>query len=67
MWLVSMLTSHMSFVCNHTSSLDLEISPVQAQRCAETYLERNKTVQGSYAPRIRRAGPGAIPASVVDN
>ena len=41
---LSMLTSHMGFVCDHASSLDLEISPVQAQRCAESYMERTKAM-----------------------
>jgi hypothetical protein len=36
-----MLTRHMKFVCEHESSLDLEITVNQAQRCAEKYLERH--------------------------
>lgn len=35
---LNMVTSHMKFVCEHESSLDLEISPHQAQRCAEKYM-----------------------------
>ena len=35
---LNMVTSHMKFVCEHESSLDLEISPRQAQRCAEKYM-----------------------------
>jgi hypothetical protein len=39
-----MLTSHMRFVCNHISSLDLEISSDQAERCAQSYLKRRRIV-----------------------
>lgn len=35
---LNMVTSHMKFVCEYESSLDLEISPHQAQRCAEKYM-----------------------------
>jgi len=37
-----MLTNHMKFVCDNASSLDLEISPEQAHRCASSYLKRQK-------------------------
>mmetsp|Transcript_3359 Transcript_3359/g.3766 ORF Transcript_3359/g.3766 Transcript_3359/m.3766 type:complete len:320 (-) Transcript_3359:40-999(-) len=37
---LSMLTSQMNYVCNHTDSLDLEMSPDQAQKCAEAFLGR---------------------------
>jgi len=37
---LAMLTSQMNFVCNHADSLDLEISPHQAQKCAEAFLNR---------------------------
>jgi len=37
---LSMLTNHMKFVCSHGSSLDLEISPEQAERCAASYLKK---------------------------
>jgi hypothetical protein len=43
---LQMLTSHMNFVCTHATSLDLEISPEQAERCAETYMKRNGIVGG---------------------
>jgi hypothetical protein len=39
-----MLSNHMKFVCDNEDCLDLEISADQAQRCAETYLKRNKIV-----------------------
>ena len=58
---LNMLTSHMKFVCEHGSSLDLEISPLQAQRCAESHMERNKLreeTSGAFIPRIRRAPSG---------
>lgn len=37
-----MLTTHMKSVCDHGSSLDMEISEEQAGRCAVTYLKRHK-------------------------
>lgn len=40
-----MLTSHMKFVCEHRTSLDLEISLDQAQRCAESFVKRNKKLR----------------------
>jgi hypothetical protein len=39
-----MLHQHMKFVCTHPHSLDLEISPEQASRCAETYLRKHELV-----------------------
>lgn len=46
---LNMLTSHMKFVCDHTSSLDLEISADQAERCASNYLRRQKVhVEDTY-------------------
>lgn len=52
---LNMVTSHMKFVCEHDASLDLEISPHQAQRCAENYLERNKILADHFErPRISR-------------
>jgi len=41
---LQMLTSHMRFVCEHQNGLDLEISPEQAERCAELYLKKTKRV-----------------------
>uniref|UniRef100_A0A7S0GD80 Uncharacterized protein n=1 Tax=Proboscia inermis TaxID=420281 RepID=A0A7S0GD80_9STRA len=38
---LTMLTSHMSFVCEHDKCLDLEISPHQAQKTAETFLKES--------------------------
>jgi len=37
---LAMLTSQMKYVCNHTDSLDLEMSPHQALKCAEAFLGR---------------------------
>jgi len=39
---LQMLTNHMKFVCENKASLDLEISPEQAERSAESYMKRNK-------------------------
>lgn len=45
-----MLTSHMKFVCEHQSTLDLEISPEQAKRCADSYVKRcNKKMRAASA------------------
>lgn len=54
---LNMVTSHMKYVCNHDSSLDLQISPEQAQQCAEAYLKNTKIRFDScrYADRIERA------------
>jgi len=38
---LNMLTSHMSFVCEHDLCLDLEISPHQAQKTAEAFLKES--------------------------
>lgn len=38
---LNMVTRHMKFVCEHNCSLDLEISPHQAQRCAEKYMGKS--------------------------
>mmetsp|Transcript_24371 Transcript_24371/g.40399 ORF Transcript_24371/g.40399 Transcript_24371/m.40399 type:complete len:261 (+) Transcript_24371:53-835(+) len=38
---LQMLTKHMAFVCEHESTLDLEISPHQAQQCAEKYMGKS--------------------------
>jgi hypothetical protein len=35
---LNMLTNHMKFVCDNESSLDLEITPKQAEACASVYL-----------------------------
>ena len=51
-----MLTGHMKYICESKKSLDLEISPQQAEKCAASSLgqskhgyERNRSL-----PRIRR-------------
>lgn len=36
-----MLTSHMKYVCQHDSNLDLEISLEQAEQCADSYFKRH--------------------------
>lgn len=60
---LSMVTSHMKYVCNHESSLDLQISPEQAQQCAQLYLKKNKIQLDSScrqeAERIERASERA--------
>jgi len=55
---LNMVTSHMDYVCNHDSSLDLQISPEQAQQCANAYFKKNKITFDScrQADRIDRAG-----------
>ena len=40
---LQMLTQHMKFVCEHKTSLDLEISNEQAHRYVESYLRRSKS------------------------
>jgi len=35
---LSMLASQMNYVCNHTDSLDMEMSADQSQKCAEAFL-----------------------------
>ena len=42
---LSMLTGHMKFVCESTNSLDLEISPQQAEKCAATILRKKGIMQ----------------------
>jgi hypothetical protein len=39
---LNMLSSHMKYVCDHATSLDLEISEEQAERNASSYLKRHK-------------------------
>ena len=39
---LQMVTNQMKFVCDHKDSLDLEISPEQADRSAEAYMKRSK-------------------------
>jgi len=64
---LSMLTAHMRYVCEHPNSLDLEISPEQAEKCAVTILRKrgmihhNRTVT---SPKIRR---GVIDVSSKQN
>ena len=40
---LQMLTQHMKFICDQQTSLDLEISPDQALRFAESYMRRSKS------------------------
>jgi fructoselysine-6-P-deglycase FrlB-like protein len=58
-----MLTSYMNFVCDNADSLDLQITPKQAQKCAETYLTQSKTlsafVKKTTFPRLFRTGSGS--------
>lgn len=41
---LSMLEMHMKYICTNTSALDLEISPQQAEKCADGVLKRSKEV-----------------------
>jgi hypothetical protein len=44
-----MLTNHMTYVCHHETSLDLEISLDQAEGCASRYFKRhNIRVDGDF-------------------
>uniref|UniRef100_A0A7S2UH45 Uncharacterized protein n=1 Tax=Attheya septentrionalis TaxID=420275 RepID=A0A7S2UH45_9STRA len=60
---LTMLTSYMNFVCDSANSLDLQITPKQAQKCAETYLAQSKTlsafVKKTTFPRLFRTGSGS--------
>lgn len=51
---LSLLTGHMKYVCESARSLDLEINPQQAEKCA-TSLLRKKSNQshGNSSPKIR--------------
>jgi len=50
---LTMLTHHMKFVCEHVECLDLEISPKQAEKCAQGYLAR----KGLHLPELKSAPP----------
>lgn len=55
-----MLTNHMRFVCDNTSSLDLQITSEQADRCAYSYLKERQisydhTIVPTFVPRIRQS------------
>jgi hypothetical protein len=39
---LEMVSTHMKYICNHRSNLDLEISPQQAERSAEQYMKRSR-------------------------
>lgn len=53
---LSMLTSQMEYVCNHSTVLDLEISPTQAQKCAEDYLgSKNNNARSSRSSSSRKS------------
>lgn len=63
---LNMVRKHMKYVCEHSSRLDLEISPSQAQRGAEKYLEGNKITFEQHpmcVQRVRRTGSGEVVAS----
>lgn len=45
---LTMLTGHMKFVCGHDSTLDLEIAPHQADKCAMSVLEGNKPLARAW-------------------
>mmetsp|Transcript_1943 Transcript_1943/g.2787 ORF Transcript_1943/g.2787 Transcript_1943/m.2787 type:complete len:158 (-) Transcript_1943:260-733(-) len=59
---LTMLTSHLKYVCENESSLDLEISPSQAQKYADSYMQgkgctmTRKGVSSEKLSRITRAG-----------
>jgi hypothetical protein len=45
-----MLTSHMHYICEHATGLDLEITQEQAQKCSEAYMKRwNKKLRSAEA------------------
>jgi len=46
---LAMLTHHMKFVCDHAEDLDLEISPKQAEKCAQGYMARKGLGGGATA------------------
>ncbi len=56
---LSMLQSHMKYICTHLSSLDLEISPQQAEKCAAGVLNSSRNAVGIKqhvsVPRMKRA------------
>jgi hypothetical protein len=53
---LTMLTGHMKFVCHHETTLDLEISPQQAQKCAESVLAKNKSLAKAHRSATCGAG-----------
>ena len=61
---LTMLTHHMSFVCQNADNLDLEISLKQAEKCAQGYLVRNEVnaveqAKPTIFQRILRASSSA--------
>ena len=58
---LSMLTGHMKYICENASSLDLEISPQQAEKCAASILRKksamaqNSNRRSAPSPRIFHA------------
>jgi hypothetical protein len=56
---LNMLTSHMKFVRDHETSLDLQISKSQAQRCADSYMRSSKAIYEScrQSARTEQAEP----------
>lgn len=56
---LNMVTSHMQFVCDHETSLDLQISKSQAQRCADLYMKSSETFYDScrHSARTEQSEP----------
>ncbi len=54
---LSMLTGHMKHICDNEDTLDLEVSPEQAEKCADTILRKRGIYQNSSSssPRIIRS------------
>jgi hypothetical protein len=59
---LAMLSKHMGYVCERKYSLDLEISPQQAHKCADEFLSYSKSSSSpgrpipQLSPRMRRVG-----------
>uniref|UniRef100_A0A7S3Q317 Uncharacterized protein n=1 Tax=Chaetoceros debilis TaxID=122233 RepID=A0A7S3Q317_9STRA len=51
-----MLTGHMKYICDYTSDLDLEISPHQAEKMAESVLnERSRSPSYGHMPTASKS------------
>ena len=59
---LSMLTGHMKHICENEESLDLEVSPEQAEKCADTILRKRgmNQLRSSSSPRIRPTNVNGI-------
>ena len=57
---LSLLAGHMKHVCESDDSLDLEISPQQAEKCASSILRKKSTSRNKISShqRIRHTGNG---------